>query len=145
MIQSRKEGLSTTVGGLYELQVVLSSSHGKTNPGVAIVQEFSQRERWKRAVKILGLLWGLCIVSVLIPIAHFVLVPSFLLAGPFVAIHIFKTKDMITGGTGACPSCGNVFSIVKAPLKWPLTDLCEACQSSVSIQPEADSDEIGIG
>lgn len=144
MIQTKTKELSTTVGAVHEIQVVLSSSDGKTTHGLAMVREFSQHERWKRAVKVLGLSWALSLVSVLIPLAHFFLVPSFLLAGPFVAIHIYKTKKMLVGGTCTCPDCGKAFSIVKAPLKWPLADLCAACLNSVSIRPVTDSDEIEI-
>lgn len=120
---------------IHKVDVILSSSNQKKTSGIALVQEWTQRERLKRAFKILGILWGLGLVSILIPLAHFVLVPGFLLAGPPIAFYIYQITKMIAGGKGICPNCGKEFSIVKVPLKWPLNDLCSVCQTSVLIIP----------
>ncbi len=114
-------------------RVTLISSDEKKTQGIVWIQEWNQKERLRRALKALGISWGLAIVSVLIPLAHFILVPAFLLAGPFVAFRIYQVVSTIAGGTGNCPNCEKEFTIVKASLKWPIHDLCSACQSSVVI------------
>jgi hypothetical protein len=71
-------------------RVTLISPNEKKTIGIAQIQEWNQKERLKRALKTLGISWGLAIVSVLIPLAHFILVPGFLLAGPFVTSPLQK-------------------------------------------------------
>lgn len=49
--------------------------------GTVTVQEFGKDERVRRALGGLGKWWGIALLAVFIPVAHFILVPSFLLYG----------------------------------------------------------------
>jgi len=116
-----------------ELAVKIETANGKTQSGKAILQEFDQKFRIKRALKSTGICWGFALASVLIPLAHFILVPSFFLAGFIIGPILYSQERMIMGGSGTCPECQRSFSIVKSHVKWPLGDLCSSCHTAVKI------------
>ena len=60
----------------------------------------------RRAVKGLAGFWGAMVVSVFIPVAHFVLVPSFFLVGIWQGVRRLKTAELVRGAHGRCPDCG---------------------------------------
>ena len=60
---------------------LLSGHHGEPTPGTVTIQEFNREQRFQRAVAGLGKWCGVGLLTVLIPVAHFVLVPSFLAYG----------------------------------------------------------------
>lgn len=117
-----------------EKKVVVKTRDGKTSLGKVSIQQWSQPERLKRALKFGGFSWLLAVGSVFLPIAHFILVPLFLLAGPVVAILTFKQESVVLGGETICPSCQKPLPIVRSPNKWPLGDLCSSCQNHVVIE-----------
>src|SRR4051794_18352309 len=98
----------------HKLPVNLTTPDEKSGAGTALIQEWSQKERSRRALRMLGILWGLMLISVLIPVAHFVLVPAFFLAGPIVAFIVHDQRKAIVGGEGICPQCGKPFTIAKS-------------------------------
>lgn len=119
------------------LKVTLKSSHGNgTEQGEIFVQYLDSRQRLLRSLKVMGLIWGLALVSIFIPLAHFVLVPSFLIAGPIVARQIYQQEKIVLGGKGLCPKCHQDFQIVKGELTFPLTDVCGKCFENVEITPQ---------
>ncbi|HED13313.1 MAG TPA: hypothetical protein ENI62_06615 [Gammaproteobacteria bacterium] len=69
------------------------------------VDIFSQKEQKIRAVKALLLLWLIALVSALIPMAHFILVPGFFIAGVVIASRRWRTAEEGLEATGVCPSC----------------------------------------
>ncbi len=50
--------------------------------------------------------WGAAVAAVFLPVLHFVLVPSLLLAGPLVALARWRERVTILAADGACPACG---------------------------------------
>ena len=117
-----------------EKQVTVKTRDGKSSAGKVFVQSWSRKERVKRSLKVLGFTWLLAVLSVFLPIAHFFLVPAFLIAGPIVAHFIYKQESAVLGGESLCPSCGKLLPIVGGPNKWPLEDLCSNCQTHVIIE-----------
>ena len=81
--------------------------------------------------------WGLALVSVIIPLAHFVLVPAFLLAGPVGAWIISTQVSAVLGGESVCPDCGAFLRLSATSDSWPLTDLCAQCQRRVKVEKVA--------
>jgi hypothetical protein len=120
-----------------EVKVTLFSLDQRQVSGVALIQEWSQPERLNRALKTLGIFWGLTFVAIFIPGLHFILVPSLFVLGPFLALRAYQIESAIAGGGGPCPHCGKDFALVKAPVKWPLNDLCSNCRTFVKVQPQA--------
>src|SRR5207237_8985194 len=55
---------------------LLSGYHGEPTRGSVTIQAFDREQRFRRAVAGLGKWWGIGLLTVLIPVAHFVLVPS---------------------------------------------------------------------
>jgi hypothetical protein len=115
------------------LQVVISGPSGKTTQGTVAHQVWDKKERMTRGLKALGFSWGLALAAVLIPLLHFILVPTLLLAGPVVFFWIVKQEQIILGGKGECPECRKEFEIVRSAVEWPLSDLCNHCQAPVKI------------
>lgn len=111
----------------------IKNRDGKQAPGQVRVQTWTAQDRLKRSLKALGLCWGGAIVAVFMPLIHFVLVPSLLLAGPIVAYVFYQSESVVLGGEGHCPSCQKPFKIVRQKNKWPLKDICSSCQSEVEI------------
>jgi hypothetical protein len=71
---------------------------------VVVVQGTGRRAA--RALAGLGACWALALVSVFIPVAHFVLVPSFTVAGIVVAGLRLREDRRLVGVSGTCPRCG---------------------------------------
>lgn len=105
----------------------------ESQPGQVFLVRWTDRDRAKRAVKILLGFWGAAVFSILIPMLHFVLVPGLLVLGPAAAYWVFQIKESIEGGSGTCPKCSSTFQVEKSPAKWPLNDLCSGCHSNVKI------------
>ncbi len=80
---------------------------GATSPAKMEVLAFSEKERKARGIQALLGLWAVAIVCVFIPVAHFVLVPGFLIAGVYVARKRWNTPEEGIAASGACPACGN--------------------------------------
>lgn len=99
-------------------------------------QRWARSARLGRAAKALAAFWGLALISVVIPVAHFVLVPAFLIAGPIAAFRRLRQQSGILGGEGACPGCGVRLNIEAHGDEWPLFDVCQACRTPVRIEAE---------
>ena len=105
-----------------------------TSKGNVWIKSLGRKDRLHRALKKLGLLWGLAIFSVMIPIAHFILVPGFLLAGPLVAIFTHRQTRIILGGECECPKCEQVFSLDEMNDAWPIQTACSQCSSQTILE-----------
>lgn len=75
-------------------------------PATAVVIEQPPGRRFGRVLAGLGMFWGLGLVSVFIPVAHFVLVPTFVVAGIVMAIKRAREDRRLILLRGACPRCG---------------------------------------
>ena len=73
--------------------VIIKDNDSKTRAGEMQSTCFEQGDRIQRALTRLGLLWLLAGVTLFIPIAHFVLVPGFLIAGPVMAWLTYKVSQ----------------------------------------------------
>ncbi len=69
------------------------------------VDVFSRKEQKTRAIKALLIFWLIALVSILIPIAHFILVPGFLIAGAIVASRKWRITEEGHEAAGVCPAC----------------------------------------
>ena len=77
-------------------------------PDVAAVVTIVRHDagaRMRRALRALGVCWGLAVASVLVPIAHFVLVPAFLALGILLAVRRGREAASIVAVSGRCPRC----------------------------------------
>jgi hypothetical protein len=114
------------------VSVDLQSSSGKHSHGNIQVKVLSRSERMKRAWKGAGLCLGIAIVSIFLPLLHFVLVPGFLIASPFVFSWLYSWESVILPGDVACPTCGESVHIVYNREKWPFHEVCTHCRNELT-------------
>jgi hypothetical protein len=104
---------------------------------VVTVRHFDAGERTRRALQSGGVLFGLAVLSVFIPIAHFVLVPSFLVASIVFTMLRLKQARKIVRVHGRCPRCSTEqdFEIDHAPLQGEIELTCTSCRNRVRGAP----------
>ena len=107
----------------------------KSTSGVVSVCRWTDSQRKWRGIKTLLIVWGLALLTLFIPILHFILVPILLLAGPIAASVSYAQRSLVLGGEGLCPNCNAKFPIAKAREAWPLDDICTKCNRHVKIEP----------
>ncbi len=96
---------------------------------------FTSGDRAMNAAKMLGLCWLIALITVFIPIAHFILVPSFLIAGPVMAFLRYRATSACKKITTRCPACNQEVDIsLEANTKLPLYTYCPACDASLKIE-----------
>src|SRR5256886_17204696 len=85
---------------------LLSGYHGEPTRGTVTIQAFDREQRFRRAVAELGKWWGIGLLTVLIPVAHFVLVPSFLAYGLWQFFQRLGPAELPPDPRGPRPHCG---------------------------------------
>jgi len=121
--------------------VVMRNNSGQENPGVLHTTLYDQSEAFQRASKMAGLFILLAFVTLFIPLAHFILVPSFLIAAVVVPRLIYKIREASERVQGVCPSCGKEVSIkLDANDRLPLWRYCPDCDNSLQLlMPESEA------
>ena len=113
-----------------------SQTSGEANSAEMHVTSFSPHEQKMHALKSLLVFWAIATVSILIPIAHFLLVPGFLLGGIIVASRRWKVVEEGRDATGLCPSCGNHICIqLNKNAELPQWHDCPECSKPLALQP----------
>lgn len=99
-------------------------------PGVAeaTVESFERTHRVGRALKGLGMAWLIAVGCVFIPVAHFVLVPGFVLAGLVVFAMRLNRREEVVEVSGSCPDC-QVPQNFEVGTGWrpPFSTSCRGC------------------
>lgn len=118
---------------------LLSGFQGDPTPATATIETFTRRERWRRALAGLGKWWGIAVLSVFIPVAHFLLVPSFFLYGIAKFIGGLAGVEVTRDGRGRCPDCGEEQPLEIGP-RWRAAQgiTCRRCHRGLQLTP-ADS------
>jgi len=103
---------------------------------------YSSGERTGRALKMLAIAWLLAGITLFIPIAHFFLVPIFVIAGPVMAWSRYRAEVVPEKVTGICPECGEEITIDLDPSdKLPKWSYCPKCNKSLHLVYDAPSPE----
>jgi len=112
-----------------------SQKNGKNKPAKMHLFLFTQQEQKIRALKSLMTLWGIAALCVLIPIAHFILVPGFFVAGIIVASRRWKTGEEGIDATGPCPDCNNEICLkLDKNAELPQWKDCPECGDPLELQ-----------
>lgn len=103
---------------------------------------FDQGDRLKRALLRLGFFWLLAGITILIPIAHFVLVPGFFIAGPIISYMTYQTNWMRNHISGECPTCQKEITLkLESKAQLAMWTYCPACDIPLHItQPDTQPD-----
>ncbi len=89
-----------------EIPATLAAFGSPPTPATATVLVQSPGQRLARTAVGLGLCWGLALAGLFVPVAHFILVPTFAMAGIAVAIVRAREDRRLLKVLGACPRCG---------------------------------------
>ncbi|MDR3606344.1 MAG: hypothetical protein P4M08_03065 [Oligoflexia bacterium] len=123
------------------IPVDLQGAGDKRGSGSVPVKTLSKPERLKRAWKGAGLCIGLAVVCVFLPLIHFVLVPGFLIAAPFVFSWMYSWERVILPCELKCPNCGQMIKISLNKEKWPFREVCVHCRNEMAVLSSASASE----
>ena len=117
-------------------QAIKISGEGlKPADGVLHYTVYDKSDRTKRALAALGLCWAAAGVTVFIPIAHFILVPGFFIAGPILAGVRYKQAEAKEKVEGTCPKCEGQISVsLEANDTLPKWTYCPSCDASIQLK-----------
>ena len=114
--------------------IVMKGNESASSVAELHTRTFTPGERMGRAGKLLGISWLLEVVTLFIPIAHFVLVPLFLIAGPVMAVMRYKSESVMEKAHGVCPECANTIDIELEPNdKLPKRTYCPVCSKPLQL------------
>jgi hypothetical protein len=114
--------------------VHIKGNDGQVTTGSLQTTHYDHGECVKRALLKLGLFWLLALVSSPIIIVHFVLVPGFLIAGPWMAYRTFQTTYTRNHVQGQCPECKEDVEIkMEARDELPKWTYCPRCNNPLQI------------
>ncbi len=131
------EPRSDAAGGA-ERHLVISGYHGAPTPATLIVVTFDPTRRMRRAAQGLLGFWGAMVVSVFIPIAHFVLVPSFFVIGIWQFVKRLHAHRLVKGARGVCPDCGKAQDFdTGARVALPMSVQCRSCHRGLTLAEAA--------
>ncbi len=117
-----------------QLTIQLKPSEGPASEGVLHFTTFDKNDRIKRSAKMLGLCWLGAAGSIPIILAHWVLVPGFLIAGPILGYKRFHQHSAKEKVTGKCPHCKEEISMnLDAGDQLPKWDYCPNCNKSIQM------------
>jgi hypothetical protein len=119
------------------MPVIITAFDGRSVDGEVTIEPLSGAARLRRALATLAFCWLLAVGAILVPIAHFVLVPGLLLAGPFIAMGAYKAERQVTGGTGSCPVCRTPIRFKKGAHPEGFSYSCRECRSLLRVTPRA--------
>ncbi|OYV98881.1 MAG: hypothetical protein B7X11_05760 [Acidobacteria bacterium 37-65-4] len=114
--------------------LTLTGYHGTPTSATLLVTSFDARQRLGRAAKGLLGFWGAMAVSVFLPVAHFVLVPSFFGIGMWQFFRRLRQPQLVRGARGACPDCGAEQDFeLSVGLRFPQGVQCRSCQRGLTL------------
>jgi len=112
-----------------------SQKNNNINPAEMHLLTFSVQEQKVRAIKTLLLFWAIATVCVLIPIAHFILVPGFLIGGIVAAKRRWDKSEEGIDACGVCPDCENTICInLDKNAELPQWHSCPECGDILELQ-----------
>lgn len=109
------------------LAITATVGDERQSEGLLRVHTTNPSERLMQGLKKLGMFWGIAVLSVLIPVFHFVTVPLFFCLGLFFFYRGYKSEGLVLGGEVNCPHCSAVVHIRPSNLEWPVTEICQSC------------------
>jgi len=114
--------------------IQLKDNAGNVVPGSLQTTLYDARDRLRRAGLRLAACWAAAGVTLFIPLAHFVLVPSFLIAGPVLAVGAYRMERVRNHAGGRCPVCkAEITLALEAKDTLPKWTYCPACNAPLQL------------
>lgn len=98
-------------------------------------RDLNQSERMARAGKIFGIFFGGALLTVFVPILHFILPPLLLIIGSVLAFSEYTNKGEMKTGEITCPNCKKLMKLPNEGEGWPRIQRCEGCSFTLTINP----------
>jgi len=112
-----------------------SQKTGDRQPAEMHVTTFTVQEQKIRALKTLLKFSLIAAICVLIPIAHFILVPGFLIGGIIAAKRRWDKAEEGIDASGVCPTCENHICIkLDKDAELPQWHDCPECNDPLELQ-----------
>lgn len=101
--------------------------------GSASVVSLDGAGRLRRAGAALAASWAAAVASIFVPVAHFLLVPGFLVIGIVSFVVRFRTPKRAVSVRGTCPDCGTDQEFdTSGPWSLPRQLTCGSCHRSLT-------------
>ncbi|MDH5644294.1 MAG: hypothetical protein OEY63_08840 [Gemmatimonadota bacterium] len=119
-----------------QVQPVKFHGYGDSfSTGTAVVVSFDKNARVRRAVRYALILWAIALGGAFIPVAHFLIVPVFGIAGFVILFRTLKTNRTIKAIRGTCPDCGKVQAFEHlGDSEIPREISCAGCMRTLSVR-----------
>lgn len=115
--------------------VLIQARNESATAGLLLGKHFTPSQRYKRAALFWGLMWLLATASAFIPLAHFLLVPVFTIAGPVLGYLRYRQEGIAEAIEGKCPACLQTFRLLPDQRTvLPYRDVCPHCDKHIQIQ-----------
>jgi len=114
----------------------LTTSSGKSTPATLDLFHWDKMQAKAKALKWAGGVLGFGLLTIFIPIVHFVSVPAAILGAPvvfFVVSKVFATGTEFQGSI-KCPDCTNEFRLDGTTKSWPHYINCDGCRTSIKME-----------
>jgi hypothetical protein len=132
---SRMEETNQASSGTSTYRALLCS-FGKESVGSVTIKHLQPKERKKRMIKAAICCLGAAAITLFIPVAHFILVPSLLLSAPIVAWIAYRPTALLLSGEGKCPMCEAPMRLTQGKGASVLFETCAACHRPVEVHVE---------
>lgn len=119
------------------MDALISSSSGKQTTVTLAIKALSPPEKRRRALKELGLFWGLALVTLPLPPVHWVSVPGFFFFGLYRAWKRLGEKEAVLPATLSCPECGSSFPMAERAYSEAWEVVCPHCRWPLQVAPKA--------
>jgi hypothetical protein len=96
-------------------------------------EELNSSQKMKRSLQCLGAFWAGSVLSVLIPILHFVLVPGFFIAGIVLSVRLYRQDILLKDVEGVCPNCQKPLIFKKLVYGPEMKERCANCHTTFQI------------
>jgi hypothetical protein len=134
ILLGHKVKLPAIMATIENTAVSIADNDSNTTLGQMQTTRFDHADSVKRGLLKLGLFWLQALGSVPIIIAHWVLVPGFFIAGPFVAWRTYKTSFRRDHVDGDCPVCKKTIRVkLEAKDELPKWTYCPDCNNPLQI------------
>ncbi|MDQ7003325.1 MAG: hypothetical protein Q9N02_11695 [Ghiorsea sp.] len=104
------------------------------NPAKMSILSYNEKEQKIRAIKTLFKLWGIAALCILIPIAHFLLVPLFLVMGIVKSMKLLHKSEDGLYAEGSCPACDQHIQLdLENNAELPQWIDCSDCKQAIEL------------
>lgn len=123
-----------------QAQIRVLTIDSRTITAEASVVDSTVAERIKQAGRWLAMMWLAAVVSIAVPILHFILVPGFLILGIVVFANVYAQSKTIASLKLTCPACTQLFEFknvrFKSAARELRKDLCPHCRAQIRVSFE---------